>query len=231
MSRPTHSCVPLAAALKRGNGVAEVSADVLNLLAIRIEEAIVDPRDTPVADLRAQLVEGLRDGLAKAPAEVVDAIRDGDIRNPHRIAYLLGQLGMAQTIAAQAIDRRCGEEFTETLAKEGYAPYIEALLGGSLSNSDLAKITGERLETVSRKLARLREIGAADFRRDGQAVHNFLTPAAEAVGRANARSVPVLPRPRATLDDMLTTALDKLPAHWSAAQTFSTDGVFSDITS
>ena len=55
---------------------------------------------------------------------------------------------------------------------------MQALFSEDRTGQALAEITGERAETVSRKLKVLREMGAVDYRRDGTSFYNFLTPAA-----------------------------------------------------
>lgn len=229
MTRPTHTSAPLGAALDDEDGVFGLSAEMLSLIAARLEEALSDARDAPLAGLKGQLGEGLRAALARAPEEVIAAIRAASATDPHRNAYLLGQIGMAHNIAMRAGDRRLGEAFGEALASDGLAPYVAALLEGQLTNSELAARTGERLETVSRKLRKLRDLGAADFRRDGQMVHNFLTAPAQAVARANVRPAAPLPRPKRVLDDLLTRKMEAIDAHMNAHQNFSTDGAYSEL--
>ena len=93
---------------------------------------------------------------------------------------------------------------------------------GDKTNSELSDEVGERVETVSRKLKKLRDIGAADFRRDGVHVYNFLTPAAKALARAT-RNKGVLPEPRKTLSVVVSQKLGNLDSFWNNIPDFSND--------
>lgn len=110
-----------------------------------------------------------------------------DLREAHHVptalsqAYGLGQLAFAQLLAANAAQVSASDDFTDTLQSVKYAPYIRALLGRERTSSELRLVVDEREETVSRKLRELRELGAADFRRDGREVVNFLTPLAKEI--------------------------------------------------
>lgn len=229
MTRPIHSSTPLGTALAHEDGVFGLSNEMLTLIAARLEDALADGRDAPLAELKEQLGVGLRVALARAPEDVIDAIRAGSADAPYRKAYLLGQVGMAHNLALRASDRRVGEAFTAALTSEGLAPYVAALLEGALTNSQLAERTGERLETVSRKLKRLRDLGAADFRREGQLVHNFLTAPAQAVAKKNARRESLLPRPRRMLGEFLNGKIDTIDPYMAAHQNFSTESAYSDL--
>lgn len=229
MTRPNHSSAPLGAALDHEDGVFGLPSEMLTLIAARLEDALADGRDAPLVDLKEQLGAGLRAALARAPSEVIDAIRSGNPSGPHRKAYLLGQVGMAHNIALRANERRVGEAFAAALTSEVFAPYVAALLEGPLTNSQLAERTGERLETVSRKLKKLRDLGAADFRREGQLVHNFLTAPAQAIAKAHARPASPLPRPKRMLGDFLSGKIDTIDPHMVAHQNFSTEGAYSDL--
>ncbi len=98
-------------------------------------------------------------------------------------AYGLGQLAFAQLLAANAVSKNADDNFEELLKGKKYAHYIRCMLEGERTSYELKKLSGEREETVSRKLKELREIGASDFRRDGREVINFLTPIAKEVAR------------------------------------------------
>jgi transcription initiation factor IIE alpha subunit len=74
--------------------------------------------------------------------------------------------------------RRTGEESAKRINESRFTPYVEALRYEPLTGTQLAEKLGRRNETVSRVLAELREFGLSDYRRDGTAFVNFLTPLA-----------------------------------------------------
>ena len=78
MTTNKRPCEPLAAVLEAGNGALGLTPELLNLIAVRIEEALADPRDGQLEGLKAQLAELFRAGLTKAPSALVDALRLAD---------------------------------------------------------------------------------------------------------------------------------------------------------
>jgi DNA-binding transcriptional ArsR family regulator len=219
-------CDVLADHLDRKDGPVDLSPELLNVLAERIEEALADNRGASLTELRNQLSTTFRAALGKAPEEVINAIRGrGEALDVAGIAYALGQLGFAQLLATRADQRRPDDAFEKLTANEAYASYLRALLRGAMSVGDLANAVGERVETVSRKLKPLREMGAVDFRRQGTTILNFLTPAAEALAREAFRVSFALPKPRKALDRSLNDALNDLPSYLRAPPNFSQDNI------
>lgn len=93
-----------------------------------------------------------------------------------RLAYQAGLLGFAQLLAAQAAAKRAPDRVQDIARSAPLAPYMAKLSKGELTNSQLAEVTGETDETVSRKLKKLRRYGLTAFRRDGRVTANYLTP-------------------------------------------------------
>ncbi|MEJ6011176.1 helix-turn-helix domain-containing protein [Novosphingobium aquae] len=213
---------PLAAAFDPEGGIFAMTSEIVNLIAIRLEEALASGLDQPLDSFSDQVRKSLRRGYAKAPVAVIEAIRNLDANSPIRMSYVLGQLGMAQTVSSRARDRRVGEDFAAVLKSEAMALYVDALACGDKTNSELSDEVGERVETVSRKLKKLRDIGAADFRRDGVHVYNFLTPAAKALARAT-RNKGALPEPRKALSVVVSQKLGNLDSFWNNIPDFSND--------
>jgi DNA-binding transcriptional ArsR family regulator len=222
MTTQKRPCGPLASLLDNEHGALALTPELLNLIAVRIEEALADPRDAQLAGLTAQLAELFRTGLAKAPAVLLDALRAADKANSAEgIGFLLGNLSMAQNVTARARERRAGDDFVNALQSASFAPYVKALLEGEATNSELADKVGHAAETVSRQLRKLRELGAVDFRRDGVRVHNFLTPAAEALARSSTEANSPLPPVRKKLDLELLTLVGEQRDYWRHNPSFS----------
>lgn len=222
MSKEESTCAPLAAALENASGALELTPELVNLIVVRIEEALADPRDGQLVGLKEQLSALLRSGIQHAPAAVVAALRQANkSQSAEGTSYLLGHLAMAQSLTARAWERRAGDNFEEELKSEGFAPYLRALLEGPATNVELAAKIGHTVETVSRRLRRLRTLGAADFRRDGVHTHNFLTPAAEALARSWALNSP-LPPVRKKLEADVQQSLGELPEHMRHSLNFAT---------
>jgi len=230
MTTEKRPCGPLAAALEAGHGAAALTPALLNLVAIRIEEALADPRDSQLEGLKAQLAELFRDGLSKAPTDLVEALRSPDkVGAPDMIAYVLGNLSMAQNVTTRAWDRRAGEAFANALTSASFAPYVAALLDGPATNVEIAERVGHAAETVSRQLRKLRALGAADFRRDGVHACNFLTPAAEALARRAIEAQAPLPPVRKHLDPELKSLSNCQSNFWRITPSFSCDPAASEM--
>jgi DNA-binding transcriptional ArsR family regulator len=120
--------------------------------------------------------------VRNSPKDAVDAVLDASAASlSTKAAHLLGQLGFAQLLAAQAASRRAGDDFFDTISSTRFRPYVELLLEGEMRNTDIAQRLEVEEETVSRALKVLRAEGITDFRRKGREVFNFLTPSASAV--------------------------------------------------
>ena len=214
---------PLAAALSSEAGGLSLTPELINLIVVRLEEAIADPRDAHLGALRDQLNALLRSGMANISADLIAQLRQADkSATPVGAGYVLGNLAMAQALSARAMDRRCGEKFEQMLSSENLRPYVRALLEGAETNRGLADRVGHAAETVSRKLKILRELGAADFRRDGQHIYNFLTPAAAAIANGWAKTETSMPAPRKDSFIRMLSTEREIPEYMKTTQNFST---------
>lgn len=223
MTQTDRICEPLAAALSSEAGGLSLTPELINLIVVRLEEAIADPRDAHLGTLRNQLSSLLRSGMANISGELIAQLREADkSATPVGAGYVLGNLAMAQALSARAMDRRCGDEFEQQLSSESLRPYVRALLEGASTNLSLAEQVGHVAETVSRKLKILRELGAADFRRDGQHVYNFLTPAAAAIASGWAKTETFMPAPRKDRFISMLSNEREIPEYMKTTQNFST---------
>lgn len=151
-------------------------------IAERISEAILSPTRAAVSGLSEQLAEFL-DVLEKAAPEPA-RFRATQTFGPDNIAYFsyqLGQVSFAQMLIAQVSERRIDDDFSTIVGDIRYKSYVDALRQRELSGKQLSEVCLECVETVSRKLRQLRELGITDFRREGTSFVNFLTPAARAI--------------------------------------------------
>lgn len=204
-------------------GIFGLTSQMLTLTANRLEDALSSPQNSSVVALKEELGSGLRAALSSAPEEVVSAVQSENYASSYRKAYLLGQVGMAHTLASRSVARRGSEEFESTLTSDAFRSYLLALIEAPLTNTELASVTGERLETVSRKLKKLRNLGATDFRREGQLVQNFLTPPARAIAEVQSRSKSPLPQPKVALGGYLLEKISNIETHMHEHQNFSTE--------
>ena len=150
-----------------------------SVIAERLEEALaandrteLDALKAALADFFATLLRGAPDGAAAAVRGAASAPAAGVA------AFALGQIAFAQHVAAQAAERRADDRFTAVFSNASLMPYVRALSKQDHTGRELAATLKLREETVSRKLAELRELGVVDYRRDGARAYNFLTPQA-----------------------------------------------------
>jgi DNA-binding transcriptional ArsR family regulator len=222
MTQTNRTCEPLMTALDSGVGGLSLTPELINLIVVRLEEAIADPRDAHLATLKDQLSSLFRSGMANIPATSIADLRQADkAASPIGAGYVLGNLAMAQALSARAMDRRCGDDFEQKLSSDGLKPYVRTLNEGPATNLTIAERMGHAPETVSRKLKILRELGAADFRRDGQHVYNFLTPAAVAVADGWAKVETIMPQPRKDHFISMLSEEREIPEYMKRAQNFS----------
>lgn len=146
-------------------------------VAERLDEAITSPSRHLLVDLAQHLEDLFRHMLRLAPPATTAALTPGS-GTSECAAYALGQVGFAQHLAALATERRVEDHFPQLLQDSRYKIYIAALAQNDMPGKELAQLSREREETVSRKLKYLREQGVTDFRREGTRFFNFLTPAA-----------------------------------------------------
>lgn len=185
-------------------------------IAEQIEEALVAHDRTSMDRLRDRLESLFVDTLKSASTAVAAAVR-GTARqdSPEVYAYVLGQLSFGQAVVAQAAERRADNGFLEMLHAPKYVKYVEALANDDLNGKQLADLTGEAVETVSRKLKELRAAGAVDFRREGTSNLNFLTAAAKSCSHSSESF--------AVFDAVIKRRADELVPHMRKLQYFSPD--------
>lgn len=131
----------------------------------------------------AQFLEKLfREQFRAVSTEVREAIVDKKNASPElRQAYVMGQLSLAQSLISSMCYKRADDTFVPTLLQRKYRDIVKHLLAKDMTGVDLARLTKSTPETISRKMRVLREMGAADFRKDGTHTVNFLTHVAKAV--------------------------------------------------
>jgi predicted transcriptional regulator len=101
--------------------------------------------------------------------------------DPIEGAFLIGQLNFAHRMVADSFQMHVDDASVEAAKEERFRPYLGALKDRSLTGTELAGICNQRTETISRKLAELREYGLVECRRSGRTVVNFLTPLGRAI--------------------------------------------------
>ncbi len=155
-------------------------------LALRVEDALCGSR-MELAAMNLALVNLVSKLSRKVAAPVSDVLFAPSEGEPAlQQAFVMGQLSFAQVLVSQALNSRADDAFMPTVRHRAYRKYLQALRGNERSGNELSTVTGERPETVSRKLKRLRELGVTDFRKEGTVVLNFLTSAARAAMAAEA---------------------------------------------
>jgi CRP-like cAMP-binding protein len=164
---------------------------LLSAIAERLDEALGDASRAPLDALSMQLTGLFEQLLRIAPESAMLAVRQAPTSGAaESAAYTLGQVSFAQLLAAQAAERRVDDDFHLLLQDSRYKVYVEALGRKELTGKELADLSGERVETVSRKLKLLRERGVTDFRREGTCFYNLLTPAARSLVVENMAAQP-----------------------------------------
>ncbi|MBZ7925045.1 helix-turn-helix domain-containing protein [Ensifer adhaerens] len=199
----------------------EIPSGFYSALATRLEEMLAEGSRERLLALNEQLSSLFKGYLKEADPRIVEAIRGtGGMDSDAAIAYALGQLSFAQMIAGQAGNRRVDERFAEVVKEN--ADLVNALADGDKTGVELAAATGLRVETVSRKLKLLREIGALDFHREGTSLINFLTPAAKAIAATMQGVVPSHDRRSgAVVRRTLASRQGKLASHMQQPMTFA----------
>jgi DNA-binding transcriptional ArsR family regulator len=200
----------------------ELGPEHMAVIAGHLEAAVSAQSLENLQVLSDALAKLFNQAVRKAPSEAIAAVRNSpkaDVAN--RSAYMLGQISFAQLMASKVLVSRPSDEFDETLYDVAYVGYICKLNESSRTNTALSEMMGERVETVSRKIKKLRQLGITDFRRDGVHVINFLTPAAKfSFDLVRAKSViDSLTVPSRSLS--LERANSRLPDYMTKVQTFS----------
>ena len=185
-------------------------------IAEEIEDAVSARSRAPLDALQEKLGDLFVDLLRQAPDAVVEAVRGTRTSDSSEaMAYLLGKVSFGQTIAAQAAERRADDSFIDVLHSSRFQDYVRALEHHDLSGVELAEITGEQPETVSRKLRQLRDAGIVEFRRDGTRLINFLTSGALAAFRPETCGV------QDVLDAAIRKRVSGLDPHLRSARNFA----------
>lgn len=149
-------------------------------IADRLRE-VIEASGAADAVKAADILEKIfREVSVHAPADVRSVTR-GEGAPEFEAVYALGKISFAQLLAARVADNRADTRFTAHVTDPRYLAYARALADAQLSVSALQAKTGERMETVSRKLAILRELGIVASRKQGNVVVNMLTPSARHV--------------------------------------------------
>ncbi|BBK30845.1 hypothetical protein EDC65_1720 [Stella humosa] len=162
----------------RADGPAAVGTRVGAVLADRIRAAIESADNISINALADQLASFYRDLFAAVSPAARDAARGAPGQDDTAAAFLLGQAAFAHLLAARTFDRRADDRFLHTIRNKRYERYVRALQHQPLNGLRLGEIVREREETVSRKLAVLRQLGIVTARKEGTSVINILTPAA-----------------------------------------------------
>jgi DNA-binding transcriptional ArsR family regulator len=185
-------------------------------MAEEVEEAITSHTRERLDRLQERLGDEFMELLRHAPDSVISAVHGTSAgETPELVAYVLGKLSFGQAVTAQAAERRADDCYVDILHALRFKDYIKALERGDLNGVQLAEVTGDRPETVSRKLKDLRDAGIVEFRREGTSIINFLTPSARAAYRPEMSTV------HDVLDAAIRNRVAQLAPHLRKAKTFA----------
>jgi len=157
-------------------GSAEITA-VQDLL----EGALAGPDRSELGRATRALEGAFRTVLAAAPPETVEAIRTGEGAPSLRVAYLLGQIAMAQGLVGRAYAVRTDADFAGRLSVEPWGPIVGLLADGDKDIEALALALGQTQAQAVPPLKAMITVGAVDFRVVGGRTLYGLTPSARAV--------------------------------------------------
>jgi len=193
----------------QGSEPLELSMQEFSDLATRIEAALADD-GAGLEIVSAEIEAAMAWHVQRASAVVSDVVHGQAGTNPEmRTAYALGHLSFAHLLVEQTASRLASNAFYEAFDDPKYNWIINALARAEMTNSALAEGEQVRVETVSRSLRVLRELGITAFRKIGTQAFNYLTPAALAF-RDGIDTYLVIPRQtRITLDEKVR----EIPAH------------------
>ena len=196
---------------------------ITGVIADYLEEAVLSTSKRKLDQLSKALVSLINDSLRNSPKAVVQAAVNAlDAGENERTAYLLGQISFAQLFASQSAHRRVSDDFVVTIKDVAYFSYVTSLYHGDKTNTDLLPyVSDKRIETVSRKLKRLRELGVTDFRREGTHIVNFLTPVAKAVFDDGLIPLPDDDGIAKLTHDKIAAETSKLKSHMRGFATFA----------
>ncbi|MDM0007481.1 helix-turn-helix domain-containing protein [Variovorax sp. J22G73] len=185
-------------------------------IAEEIEDAITARSRERLDQLQERLGDEFMEMLRAAPDAVVAAVHGTAHPDaPELIAYMLGKISFSQAVVAQAAERRADDCYVDILHANRFKAYVRALEHEDLSGVQLAQATGDRPETVSRKLKELRDAGIVEFRREGTRIINFLTPSAQAAFHSEMSTA------QGALDIVIQKRAEQLDPHMRQAKNFA----------
>lgn len=209
---------------------AELRPEVIAAISERLEAAILSGATEGVRTLSDELLAFFLFLLRKSPPSVVAAVKGGsDAEVDTGTAYLLGQVGFAQLLAAQVAENSESRLPFEPSFLRRHQKLLVALLRCDMTSGDLAKAAELQPETTSRKLAELRGLGITDFRKEGANKVNFLTPAGRAAvvaAKLNLVSgvLTLFPPRSRPLSPKIQAKYEELPQHLQQPHTFAEAG-------
>lgn len=153
-----------------------VDPAIPSVVATYLSEAIVNSSRSALAEISDDITVLFQESIKIAPDVVIDAVFDENDLGSVRSAFILGQFSFAQLISGALLSRRMDDSGADVFLDSVSRKYLCFLYHADSTNTELSEITGQRVETVSRRLKKLRELGLVDFRREGVTVINFLTP-------------------------------------------------------
>lgn len=160
---------------------ASLSSIFFSALAAQLLDALSTATVAPIESLESDLREVISRVLKKAHPEAIAVIQGGIVEGPVVEAYALGQIDFAHQIAASAANARVDETFLNAIKASKFAVHLAELFKGERTNKELAKVSSQTDENVSRLMRELRQEGITDFRKNGTSVINFMTPVARQV--------------------------------------------------
>lgn len=165
--------------LQNPNEPLGISRHTGTILADWLEEALLSSSSQKAGEIHDALMDVFQSSLAKSSDEVRSAVLLKTTSElAHRESFTLGQLSLAQLLAAQALDRRTSAEFNTFLEERSNMAYFKAMCEEPRTNKELSTIVVQTEENVSRKLKKFRELGIVSSKKMGTSVINSLTAAA-----------------------------------------------------
>jgi DNA-binding transcriptional ArsR family regulator len=160
-------------------GASAIPNAVMTVIADHLRSALEGSQSVTLEQVERELDCFFREALSAAPKGARSAVQgSGDAEGS--AAFLLGQAAFAHLLAARTLDTRVDQTFVNTAEDKRYQIYFRAMLGGPKDGVTLARLADETPESVSRKLATLRERGLVVARQEGKRVVNKLSPPAKA---------------------------------------------------
>lgn len=204
----------------------ELPPALFSAIVSRLEDSLASGSRDEVLSLERHLAAFLKAYTQKSSSKVIDALRyasnaDVDIA----AAFALGQISLAQLIAAEAGNRRVGQEFEDVIKENSLI--VLCLLEKDRSGLDIAASTGLRPETISRKLKLLRDIGVVDFYREGTSLLNFLTPAAKQIAASLSENLVSKRLGGSAVRLSVNSHRKQLPQHMRGPLTFASPDLLS----